>query len=136
LVWRVLEATTSIPALDFSLISPELPVDVRSVLIVRTLEAPSVVISTGPEADIAEVAVKVDPVEVTETEPADEFSVAPVFVIAPEPESEMFPDALMAPVGSTVVPPLIEIAPADAVSVPPPEYPALGYTSMFPAVAV
>lgn len=52
----------------------------------------------------------VAPVEVTDTDPAVEviFALDPeVVVMFPDPESETLPDACRAPVGATVVPPLI-----------------------------
>ena len=60
------------------------------------------------------------PEEVIDTAPAEELTAAVLFVIAPVPESVMFPVAEIAPVGATVLPPLIVTTPFDAVSAPEP----------------
>jgi hypothetical protein len=62
------------------------------------------------------------PEEVIDIAPAEEFIAAVLFVIAPEPESVMFPVAEIAPVGATLVPPLIVTTPFDAVSEAEPTY--------------
>ena len=77
------------------------------------LEAPSVVRATGPTAVIEADTVSDDPVEITDTPPADETNVAPLLVMAPEPEISMFPAARKLPVGPTVVPPLMVSVPAE-----------------------
>jgi hypothetical protein len=60
------------------------------------------------------------PLPLTSTFPPVDVSVAPVaLVIAPEPERVMFPEAWIAAVGATEVPPLIVTVPAD-VKVPEP----------------
>jgi hypothetical protein len=73
---------------------------------------------TGAEsaADI----VTVDAVEVRAMLPAVEVSVAPEFDSAADPESVMSPVALIAPVGSTDVPPVIRTVPEEAVRAPAP----------------
>jgi hypothetical protein len=62
------------------------------------------------------------PVDTTETDPAVDVSGEVELVTAADPESEMLPRALIAPVGATDVPPLIVTVPLVAVSVPAPEY--------------
>jgi hypothetical protein len=101
--------------------APLAPVVVMLASILNRLVAPSVVIFTGPRAEIVAVVVTVEPVEVTVTPPALEFSAAVELVIAPVPEREMLPVAVMAPVGATVLPPLIETPPSVASRVPAPE---------------
>jgi hypothetical protein len=61
------------------------------------------------------------PVDTTETDPAVDVSGAVELETAADPESEMLPSALMAPVGATEVPPLIVTVPFVAVNVPAPE---------------
>ena len=66
--------------------------------------------------------VTVAPVEVIDTEPAVEVMSAAVAVeMFPDPEIEILPEAWSAPVGATVVPPLIRTVPASAVKAPAPE---------------
>ena len=62
----------------------------------------------------------VEALDVTLTLPAVEVRVAVALVMAPDPEITMFPDARIAAVGATEVPPLILRVPAVAVSVPAP----------------
>jgi hypothetical protein len=83
--------------------------------ILNRLVAPSVVIFTGPRAEIVAVVVTVEPVEVTATPPEVEFSAAVELVIAPEPDKAIFPDAVIPPVGATVVPPLTVKVPAELI---------------------
>ena len=62
--------------------------------------------------------------EVIVTEPEVEVMLAfepEVVVMFPEPDIETLPEACKAPVGSTVVPPLIVRLPDVAVKLPPPE---------------
>ena len=56
------------------------------------------------------------PEEVIDIAPAEELTAAVLFVMAPVPDSVMFPVAEIAPVGATVLPPLIETSPFDAVT--------------------
>ena len=72
-------------------------------------------------ADRAAEIETVDPVEVIAMLPAVVVSEAPLLDIAADPESEMSPRALIAPVGATDVPPLMVTAPLVAVRVPAPE---------------
>jgi hypothetical protein len=52
---------------------------------------------------------RVAAVDVIDTDPAVEVTVAlEDVVMSPEPEMDMFPEACSAPVGATVVPPLID----------------------------
>ena len=61
-------------------------------------------------------------VEVIATEPEVEVMSAAVAVeMFPDPEIEILPEAWSAPVGATVVPPLIRTVPASAVKAPAPE---------------
>jgi hypothetical protein len=83
--------------------------------ILNRLVAPSVVIFTGPGAEIVAVVVTVEPVEVTVTPPKVELSAAVELVIAPEPDKAIFPDAVIPPVGATVVPPLTVKVPAELI---------------------
>jgi hypothetical protein len=76
---------------------------------------------TEVEAETAPGSETVVPDETTDTDPEVEVSGAVEFEIAAEPEREMFPSALIAPVGATLVPPLIVTVPFVAVSVPAPE---------------
>lgn len=76
----------------------------------------------------------VEPVEVTLTLPAVEVKVAVALVMAPEPEIVMFPDARIAPVGATEVPPVMDTTPFEAVKEAEPEYPALGDIRMLAPV--
>jgi hypothetical protein len=62
------------------------------------------------------------PEEVIDIAPAEELTAAVLFVIAPVPESVMFPVAEIAPVGATVLPPLIVTTPFDAVRAAEPTY--------------
>jgi hypothetical protein len=67
------------------------------------------------------VSVIVEPEDVMSTSPPVEIIVAFVMLVnAPVPERVMFPDALMAPVGSTDDPPEIRTVPAEAVNEPVP----------------
>ena len=76
------------------------------------------------------------PLEVTETSPAVEVRVAPVrFVKAPDPESETFPTAWIAPVGATDVPPPMVTVPAELIA-PAPEYVDEGVIVTFPPLVV
>lgn len=76
------------------------------------------------------------PLPLTSTFPPVDVSVAPVpFVIAPEPERVMLPEAWIAPVGATDVPPLMVIEPAE-VKVPEPVYVPEGVIAMFPELVV
>jgi hypothetical protein len=62
------------------------------------------------------------PLVVTWTLPAEDVSAAADEVVKlPEPDRVMFPVASIAPVGATVVPPLIVIVPLVAVREPAPE---------------
>jgi hypothetical protein len=97
------------------------PLTVTFAPAVKSLDTPWVVIFTGPRAEIAAVVVTVELVEIIETPPPVELSVAVELVIAPVPEREMLPVAVMAPVGATVLPPLIETPPLVASRVPAPE---------------
>jgi len=84
-------------------------------------------------ADTALVRLMLAPLEVIEALPPEEVIVPEVgFVIWPEPDNVTFPEALRAPVGATVVPPLIEIDPLVAVRDPAPEYVPEGLMSMLP----
>ena len=76
---------------------------------------------TEVDAEIAPDVLTVVPVDTTETDPADDVSGAVELVTAADPESEMFPRALIAPVGATDVPPLMDTVPLVAVKVPAPE---------------
>jgi hypothetical protein len=71
-------------------------------------------------ADRAAEIVTVEAVEVSAMLPAVEVSDAPEFERAAEPERVMSPVALIAPVGSTDVPPVILTVPDEAVSAPAP----------------
>ena len=62
----------------------------------------------------------VEPVDVRAMLPAVEVKEAPELVNAADPESVMSPVALIAPDGSTDVPPVIRTVPEDAVSAPAP----------------
>ena len=65
---------------------------------------------------------RVPAVDVISTEPVFEVIVAvelEAVVMFPDPETEMFPNACIGPVGATVVPPLIVRVPAE-LSVPEP----------------
>jgi hypothetical protein len=98
--------------------------ETRLVLEVMAAEVVSSVFArtvTEVEADTAPDSETVVPVEVTDTDPAVEVSGAVELETAADPESEMLPSALMAPVGATEVPPLIVTVPFDAVNVPAPE---------------
>jgi hypothetical protein len=76
------------------------------------------------------------PDDVTETSPVVDVSVAPVrFENAPDPASVMFPVACIAAVGAIVVPPLIDIFPAE-LKIPEPEYGPVVATAMFPLLVV
>jgi hypothetical protein len=75
------------------------------------------------------------PEVVIDTFPEDEVMLAPEFVKLPDPESEMFPVACMAPPGATEVPPLIVIVPSE-VSAPTSEYVPDGVMVMFPPLVV
>jgi hypothetical protein len=77
---------------------------------------------TEVEAEIAPDILTVVPEDVTETEPAVEVRGAVEFETAADPEREMLPKALIAPVGATDVPPLIVTVPLVAFRVPAPEY--------------
>jgi hypothetical protein len=67
------------------------------------------------------VSVIVEPEDVMSTSPPVEIIVAFVMLVnTPVPESVMFPDALMGPVGSTDDPPEIRTVPAEAVNEPVP----------------
>jgi hypothetical protein len=87
--------------------------EVESSVLARTV--------TELEADTAPESATVVPVETTDTDPEVEVSGAVELETAAEPESEMLPSALMAPVGATEVPPLIVTVPFVAVNVPAPE---------------
>jgi hypothetical protein len=87
----------------------------------------SVEVVTAPDATslmfvpLIALAIWTDP-PVTSTFPALEVRVAlDAVVIAPVPESEMFPASWIAEVGATEVPPLIVTAPAEF-KVPEPAY--------------
>jgi hypothetical protein len=69
--------------------------------------------------NVAEVVIAPED-EVMEIAPAEELIAAVELVIAPEPEIVMLPVALIAPVGATEVPPLIDTVPLVAVSEPAP----------------
>jgi hypothetical protein len=79
--------------------------------------------------------VTVEPVEVIETDPAEESIVAPLFVIAPEPEIEMLSAATIAPPGATEVPPEIVNVPEE-VRLPFPEKVVAGLKLRSPARVV
>ena len=81
----------------------------------RFVDDPCVVRVTGPTAEITADVVIVDPVEVMETPPPDEFMAAPLFVNAPEPIKVMSPVASSAPVSVTALPPVTLITPFEAV---------------------
>jgi hypothetical protein len=100
-------------ARDFNLIAPLAPEVVMLASIFSKLVEPSVVKATGPTAVMAADKVSDEPVEMADTPPADEVKVEPLLVIAPEPESAMFPTARKLPVGPTVVPPLMVSVPAE-----------------------
>lgn len=87
--------------------------EVESSVLARTV--------TELEADTAPESATVVPVETTDTDPEVEVIGAVELEIAVDPESEMFPFALIAPVGPTEVPPLIVTVPFVAVNVPAPE---------------
>ena len=72
---------------------------------------------------------------VTEIDPADESTVIPSKKVFPDPDIVMLPVARTLPVGVILVPPLIEIVPAE-VSAPAPEYPAVGVIVMFAELVV
>jgi hypothetical protein len=76
---------------------------------------------TDVDAEIAPDILTVVPVDSTDTDPAVDVIGAVELETAAEPESEMLPSALMAPVGATEVPPLIVTVPFVAVNVPAPE---------------
>ena len=88
--------------------------------------APSAILFAVNETAIAAEtllsSVNVAPVEVIDTVPALEVMLAlepEDVVMFPDPETEMFPNACIGPVGATVVPPLIVRVPAE-LSVPEP----------------
>ena len=95
-----------------------LVLEVIAAEVVRSVFARTV---TEVEADTAPESETVVPVEATDTDPVVEVSGAVELETAAEPESEMLPSALMAPVGATEVPPLIVTVPFVAVNVPAPE---------------
>ena len=64
--------------------------------------------------------VKAPALEVIDIAPPDESIAAVLLVNAPEPESVMFPAALMAAVGEIEEPPLMFTAPSVEVSAPAP----------------
>jgi hypothetical protein len=64
--------------------------------------------------------------EVIDIAPAEELIGAVPLVNVPEPESVMFPVALMAPVGEIEEPPLMVTVPSVEVSAPAPAYVVLG----------
>ena len=92
-------------------------VAVTAAEVVRDVCAVSVTFSGAERA--AEM-FRVDAVEVIAILPAVEVREAPELVIAAEPDKMISPEARMAPVGSTLVPPLIVTVPAEAVSAPEP----------------
>jgi hypothetical protein len=73
---------------------------------------------TGAES--AAEMLSVDAVEVRMMLPAVVVSDAPELVSAAEPERVMSPVALIGPVGSTDVPPVMRTVPAEAVNEPEP----------------
>ena len=78
----------------------------------------------------------VAPVEVIDTEPDEEAMSALVAVVMfPEPDIETLPEACKAPVGATVVPPLMVKFPAELRD-PVPVYPWDGVMTIFPAFDV
>jgi hypothetical protein len=60
----------------------------------------------------------------------DVIATADEVVKLPEPEKVMFPVASIAAVGAIVLPPLMVMPPAVAVSEPAPEYPVFGVMLM------
>jgi hypothetical protein len=107
-------------------IATEVVVDVAvtvpavAVTAAEVLKAVWAVSVTLTGADKAAEIVTVEPVEVRAMLPAVEVRDAPEFESAADPESVMSPVALIAPVGSTVVPPVILTVPDEAVSAPAP----------------
>ena len=118
--------STSVPATEASN-RTEVVLEVIETLLVVEVMAAEVVSSvlarrvTEVDAEIALDMLTVVPVDTTETAPAVEVIGAVELEIAVDPESEMFPFALIAPVGPTEVPPLIVTVPFVAVNVPAPE---------------
>jgi hypothetical protein len=102
------------------------PVAVTAAEVLRAVCAVSV---TFTGADKAAEIVTVEPVEVRAMLPAVEVSDAPELDRAADPERVMSPVALIAPVGSTDVPPVILTVPDEAVSAPEPTYPVFGNIS-------
>jgi hypothetical protein len=70
--------------------------------------------------------VKAPAEEVIDIPPPEESIAAVLLVNAPEPESVMFPAALIAPVGEIEEPPLMVTAPSAEVIAPAPAYVVLG----------
>ena len=118
--------STSVPATDDPT-SMDVVVEVSETLLVLEVTAAEVERAvfartvTEVEAETAPESATVVPVETTEMEPAVEVSGAVEFETAADPESEMSPRALIAPVGATDVPPLMVTVPLVAVRVPAPE---------------
>lgn len=95
---------------EVTVTTPAVPVTAAEVVTVELALRVAVVAAKT----IAEMLI-VDALEATLTLPVVEVKVAVALVMAPEPEIVMFPDARIAPVGSTEVPPLMLIRPAVAV---------------------
>ena len=116
----------SVPATDEPTLT-EVVVEVIDTRLVDEVIAAEVVNSvfarrvTEVDAEIAPDMLTVVPVDTTETDPAVDVSGAVELETAADPESEMLPEARIAPVGATDVPPLMLIVPLVAVNVPAPE---------------
>jgi hypothetical protein len=139
--YEVFGATTiSVPDTDEPTLT-EVVVEVIETRLVDEVTAAEVVSSvfalrvTEVDAEIAPDMFTVVPVDTTETDPAVEVRGAVELEIAADPESDMFPFALTAPVGPTEVPPLIVTAPAE-VKVPEPVYAPEGVITMLPELVV
>jgi hypothetical protein len=116
----------SVPATDEPTLT-EVVVEVIDTRLVDEVIAAEVVNSvfarrvTEVDAEIAPDMLTVVPVDTTETDPAVDVSGAVELETAADPDSEMLPEARIAPVGATDVPPLMLIVPLVAVNVPAPE---------------
>jgi hypothetical protein len=89
-------------------------------------------------AETLRSSVNVASVEVIDTEPVVEVMLAlepEDVVMFPEPDIETLPEACKAPVGATVVPPLMVKFPAELRD-PVPVYPWDGVMTIFPALEV
>jgi hypothetical protein len=116
----------SVPATDEPTLT-EVVVEVIDTRLVDEVIAAEVVNSvfarrvTEVDAEIAPDMLTVVPVDTTETDPAVDVSGAEELETAADPDSEMLPEARIAPVGATDVPSLMLIVPLVAVNVPAPE---------------